>query len=606
MFSACGDSMTPALRLACVLCALCRIGLCDEMAFVDVSADDKIHIRSLDVAVSPMVGARSLFAADPMAAHDWANPGTVRTCLNAQIAASRATSPAGERLQALEKELAPLYAILPKNGQGFLDDSVARYGLHRYFIKQHRWSVKGLEPAGASWVKEIEMASDVKQMSKYMVPAYLQQLVAEKLGNGTGVDLHGFAIIASTLRHLAHAEITEYLYSVYRTLGYPISGGKAQHEVEDIVFTFMLVYAFGTDLEVSQLSDVRSERRYLEAHHTGWKELCSFIRGQLRAARPAPNDFGSTLAFVEGLTGEYGRWQNNDCRTAADRFASLPGAKAHGRVPVAGLTPGPQWGRRAILREDGDEMTRLGVVENDTATGKPQLLVPNYLLSQAMCLTTAGVHTVCCYNECDDLLAKVESVAGGPEASVGDIVSALDVAEAGKESLTKLVGEGGQGKVALHGRAFAEWMHRSFPLTCPAPSDGSARTSPKTPDEWMADPGEETASTEDLVSELSAVLGRYTTLGSRPGDEAELESDAAATEGAASRPDIEAHVQQGGGQRAGGRRSIGRTLFQLIAISSMVGLACANGRTMLADALVSVASGTTGAQLKEKCMATMV
>lgn len=145
----------------------------------------------------------------------------------------------------------------------------------------------------------------------------------------------------------------------------------------------MLVYAFGTDLEVSQLSDVRSERRYLEAHHTGWKELCSFIRGQLRAARPAPNDFGSTLAFVEGLTGEYGRWQNNDCRTAADRFASLPGAKAHGRVPVAGLTPGPQWGRRAILREDGDEMTRLGVVENDTATGKPQLLVPNYLLSQA-------------------------------------------------------------------------------------------------------------------------------------------------------------------------------------------------------------------------------
>lgn len=74
------------------------------------------------------------------------------------------------------------------------------------------------------------MASDVKQMSKYMVPAYLQQLVAEKLGNGTGVDLHGFAIIASTLRHLAHAEITEYLYSVYRTLGYPISGGKAQHE----------------------------------------------------------------------------------------------------------------------------------------------------------------------------------------------------------------------------------------------------------------------------------------------------------------------------------------------------------------------------------------
>lgn len=45
---------------------------------------------------------------------------------------------------------------------------------------------------------------------------------------------------------------------------------------------------------------------------------------------------------------------------------------------------------------------------------------------------------------------------------MGDIVSALDVAEAGKESLTKLVGEGGQGKARSRRGGGAEAMTRTF------------------------------------------------------------------------------------------------------------------------------------------------
>lgn len=40
------------------------------------------------------------------------------------------------------------------------------------------------------------------------------------------------------------------------------------------------------------------------------------------------------------------------------------------------------------------------------------------------------------------------------------------------------------GKVRLHGRLFAQWMHHAFPNECPFPHEAGT-TSPLTPDEWM-------------------------------------------------------------------------------------------------------------------------
>jgi len=45
------------------------------------------------------------------------------------------------RLAAIQRELSPMYASLPKNEQGRLESSTARYALHRYFVQKHGWYV---------------------------------------------------------------------------------------------------------------------------------------------------------------------------------------------------------------------------------------------------------------------------------------------------------------------------------------------------------------------------------------------------------------------------------------------------------------------------------
>mmetsp|Transcript_52245 Transcript_52245/g.150437 ORF Transcript_52245/g.150437 Transcript_52245/m.150437 type:complete len:591 (-) Transcript_52245:77-1849(-) len=501
-----------------VVVILALVGLphaaCDEMAFVNVTANDMIYIRSLDITVKPMVGVQNLFSADPMAAHDWSNPRTVASSLDAQLSAWNAAAPAAASLKALRLELAPLFAVLPKNAHGRLDNGTARYGLHRHFAASRGWAVKGLEPAGASWVRTMRVGPEVRQVMKFIMPAFLQELVTQKLGDARGIDLHWFAVMTATIRHIAHAEITEYLYSIFRILGYQLSGEKAIEEVEDIVLTFVMVYAFGTDLEASTRADVLAARCHLDAHHQGWTELRSYIQQLLAAAQPKPKDFSSTLAFVEDFTSKYGDWQDRDCKLASDRLSALPGARVDGRVPLSALSPVREPGRRVLFAETEKELGRLGVLERD-GEGRPQLLVANYLLSQAMCLTTAGVHTVCCRNRCDELLAQVEAAAGGPEATPEVISAVLGLEPTSARAVQAMATGEGRGTVSLHGRDFSKLMHQAFPLVCPLPGD-SERTNPKTPGEWMADPGQDPITTEELYYELSDALARYTTLGAGP------------------------------------------------------------------------------------------
>jgi hypothetical protein len=46
------------------------------------------------------------------------------------------------------------------------------------------------------------------------------------------------------------------------------------------------------------------------------------------------------------------------------------------------------------------------------------------------------------------------------------------------------------GKVPLHGRLFAQWMHHAYPQECPYPHLAGT-TNPLTPDEWLEATGED-------------------------------------------------------------------------------------------------------------------
>lgn len=552
-----------------------------EMAFVEVTPADEISIRTLDAAARPMVGVQGLFASDPMVSHDWASMEVLRRALGAEIAASEQfpASPAAARQRQMEDRLRPLFAALPKNAQGRLDNATARYALHRHFARAYGWSVKGLEPAGAAWVKVMGVSAAVHQITKYILPAVIHQRILEHAGHDRGLDLRWLAMWAATIEHLTHGEVLEYLAAVYQNLELAAGAARSSAEVEEIVTFFLAEYAFGTDFEVSSAADVRRTVRHLDGHHQGWRELRDFALDLLEGVQPPPRDFGSIAAFLEDLMQRYASWQERDCRRARSLLRAAPGASP-GLVLYETLEAVGEAGRRELFREDQEYLLRLGALAN-TSRGDPAVIAPNYLLSQAMCLTTASFHKVCCHNECDDLLEQVELAVRSPSAPAAAVAAALApaLAERGGEGLaSELEGVARRdgGEVRLHGSGFAEWLHRAFPWECPTPG-GRSHTNPKTASEWMADPGNDTIDTEELMLEIADVLSRYTTLGAE-----DPEQEGSGTAQDLQRP-LEVVVDYPIGRDAlphvGPRWLCLRSVFQSLSLAAMAWLACSMGRS---------------------------
>jgi len=119
-----------------------------------------------------------------------------------------------------------------------------------------------------------------------------------------------------------------------------------------------------------------------------------------------------------------------------------------------------------------------GLDESDPSL--PQLLISNYLLGPANCYRSTAFHTFCCLNDCDAVLTEVERVVGGSFAKpdvliplVGNLTtSSMDEPQPLSTSLVERlssVAAHHKGKVPLHGRLFAQWLHFAFPHECPYP-----------------------------------------------------------------------------------------------------------------------------------------
>jgi len=341
----------------------------------------------------------------------------------------------------------------------------------------------------------------------------------EKTARWQGLDLDLLTVVAATFEHLVQSEMLKNLYHVYRTLGLRVAGQKSA-EIDSILETFMMVYAFGTNLELSSLEDVNKARAYLEAHHHGWQHLHELINNARASAIDSKRGLrGGALSFADValVTAElqrlYGRWQGSDCTRAAEELAARPNSSAS-RVRLANVEPLNLSSDRALFAESRDNMRQLGVLD-ESVPDEPQLIATNYIQSQAMCLATGSYFEVCCPNECDTYLGKLEkegaAPAGEPEtiARILADASGVTVGDKQKAALREIATSG---LVPLHGRDFSKWLHNVLPSKCASPHD-KGDTNPKTADEWLASPRGGVEATEELLGEIADVLSRYTAAG---------------------------------------------------------------------------------------------
>merc|ERR1719401_1173278 len=112
-------------------------------------------------------------------------------------------------------------------------------------------------------------------------------------------------------------------------------------------------------------------------------------------------------------------------------------------------------------------------------------------------MRSSGFYSICCFNDCEELLRSLENQFRAPTAKPEEILEKVSLLESDTvaaprnissalQARLNQIGEMHGGRVPLHGRLFAQWMHHTYPRECLFPPV-SGTTNPPSLDEWLGD-----------------------------------------------------------------------------------------------------------------------
>jgi len=426
------------------------------------------------------------------------------------------------KLTEIERGLAPLYATLPKNPEGRLGHAAAAYALRRHFLREYGWLINGLAPesGGSSW--DWKSSSPTSVMSG-RVPAYLQQVAEENL-SGKGLDLEALAVLALMLERVLMEESEGHLKESFRLAEVAVDRMVKDSDIRDALEVFMLLYITTGGKKLLGASPARFHKFRQMCENTSvtfsplWAETRLWLHDVEQSAtyvrRASDNPFiGGAQSFhgvervVEDVHKQYSLVQHSECLDLKHTLLSMEDTRGTGRVSLARFQNSSAWGEKWQFQESKEELMALGALDVSNPAW-PSVIITNYVQSPPNCLATQTLHSVCCIDECESLLAEVERGIGAPAgepAQIARIVARLEseTVDAPRNLSVALLGRLDEvaarhhGLVPLHGRLFAQWMHHAFPNECahPLPSQWSSATASAQQDPLHKSP-------EDLMQEL--------------------------------------------------------------------------------------------------------
>merc|ERR1719162_501605 len=379
-----------------------------------------------------------------------------------------------DRLLHFEEAVTPMFQALPKNSNGNLGQATARRALHRLFLHRHGWSIEGL------------------------MPAYLMGAIEQLFGT-EGVNVQELAVLAAAFEDLAHKEAIGRLDDLYEWMGLQKEKVLNEHKSFDVIKAYMIMYTSGGNTTVRTKEHLMSKKGALNRRTLAWlkevqhsvaesESLCDAQTGQCGQL-----DFKATTRVVEEIGEQYRTFNQGECQDLSTTLMDMEDSQKRGHVLLKDFyKPGlhNSWN----FTEKEDYLRALGTLD-ETDPVNPRVIIPNYIYSRPNCLATSEIYVVCCKNACEDMLAKLEMEIATPMATPAQIDNVLG-AHPGLASLSlEELAAFHDGRIPLHSRAFAQWMHEAFPRKCPRPlPEGVSHV--HNPEDWMLETGRDSISAE--------------------------------------------------------------------------------------------------------------
>jgi len=384
---------------------------------------------------------------------------------------------AESRVGDLELMLRPMVAVMPKNAAGNLDAPAARYVLHRLFVQRHGWFVRGFDAAGDAW-----NSSSPAKVFMMHAGGRVHDLFDDQLRNH-GLALRQLAIFAATFETFVHAETLERLDGAYRVLN--VSTQQETFDAEGAartIRTYMLMYVLRMDHNRATGAELAWASQNVASVYPTWADTQGFVRevqeSVLGAAVRSRTSRHDVLQVVEEVGNRYGRWQDKECRSIKRALLDLE-ESGTGRVPLTTFYGSALRNESWQFVESIAYLRELGALD-ESDPRHLRVIIPNYVNSPSNCVASSRFYDVCCIDECDALLSHLEERLGTPSGEAGAIAELVadlpsNTVPAPRRlaaSLTQRlesIAVHHNGRVPLHGRLFAQWMHHAYPRECVYP-----------------------------------------------------------------------------------------------------------------------------------------
>merc|ERR1719296_318402 len=209
--------------------------------------------------------------------------------------------------------------------------------------------------------------------------------------------------------------------------------------------------------------------------------------------------------YALDLGHHFGTFQNLECQSLKSQLMDME-FRGTGRVRLSEFYGGADDGSWTFT-ESVDYLRALGALD-ESDPKQMSVIIPNFLVSQTNCISPSSMYSVCCLNECEGMMSALEHVSGGPDGETAQILelvstmasATVDAPRALPDAQRKRLEEIAslhEGRIPLHRRLFAQWMHHAYPRECPYPHV-TGTTAPVSPDEWMKNSETTEATDEEM------------------------------------------------------------------------------------------------------------